>query len=338
MKSSRARRTIEPGESAGRRGQVFKPPTAAPRDREHSAQVPPDIERLMGHMREANERLIVAVVRAQRLSDEAHADAVHARTQVAELVIELRVANERLAAGAARAYAMAKEALEREDEYRRLSQRLLNLQDEERRRLARDLHDSTGQRLAALAMSLDLVRKVEKTLDAKSRRALAESRVLAGQCSREVRTLAYLLHPPLLEEIGLLSAVRWFVKGFAKRSGVRVATDLREIGRLPGPIETALFRVVQEALTNVHRHASVVAATLSLVETADVVVLEIHDSGRGRRDQSPPQTGTPPPEALGVGVQGMRERIRQLGGTFDIDFADTGTTVRVRVPIDTDVP
>ena len=146
-----------------------------------------------------------------------------------------------------------------------------------------------------------------------------------------------MLHPPLLDEVGLLSAVRWYAEGFASRSGIHVTLELGEIGRLPGPVETALFRVVQEALANVHRHASTTSASIRLTVVADAVALDIHDKGRGLRDPVRHQDGTLH-EPLGVGIQGMRERVRQLGGTFDIEFSDTGTTVRVRVPLDRDIP
>ena len=292
-----------------------------------------DVERLMGQMREANERLLVAAVDAQNQSDEAHADAARARADLDDLMNRLQDANHRLAAAAARAERMAEEATARQEEYRRLSSRLLTLQDEERRRLALDLHDSTAQRLAALTMNLDVVEGTREALDARARRALAESRSLAEQCSREVRTFAYLLHPPLLDERGLPAAVRWFVEGFTKRSGIQVTLDLHDVGRLPGAIETALFRVIQESLTNVHRHASTATASITLTSTADAVALDIEDQGRRRRREMLPQTSAPLPETLGVGIQGMRERIRQLGGTFDVAFTDTGTTVRVRVPL-----
>jgi two-component system NarL family sensor kinase len=211
------------------------------------------------------------------------------------------------------------------------------LQDEERRRLARDLHDSTGQYLAALTMNLAVVDRASQSLDIPSRHALAESLSLADECAREVRTLAYLLHPPLLDEVGLLSTVRWYAEGFANRSGIHVVMDLGEIGRLPAPIETALFRVVQEALTNIHRHASTTTASIRLAAMSDAVALEIHDEGQGLRDPVTHGGGTLP-ETLGVGIQGMRERVNQLGGAFDVEFTDSGTTIRVRVPVDSDTP
>lgn len=317
------------GESVRRNEHTLPVREVALRARETSAHTRADVERLMGQMREANERLIVSAIQAQNLSDEAHLEAALARAELDDLMSRLRGANQQLGT-------MAEEAGEREEEYRRLSSRLLTLQDEERRRLALDLHDPIGQRLAALTMNLDVIEQTAKALDARSRRALAESRSLADQCAREVRTFAYLLHPPLLDEVGLLSAVRWYAEGFEKRSGIHVVVELGEVGRLPRPIETALFRVVQESLTNVHRHASTTTASIRLTATADAVALEIHDEGHGVRDPVTHPNGTRLPETLGVGIQGMRERIRQLGGTFDVEFTDTGTTVRVRVPIDRD--
>ena len=165
----------------------------------------------MGQLREANERLIVAAVRAQDRSDEAHVEAAQAKTELDDLIRHLRDANERLAAATMRAHTMAEEATRREEAYRRLSGRLLYLQDDERRRIAADLHDSMGQRLAALVMNLDLLAGAEEALHARSRQVLMESRSLAEQCVQEVRTMAYLLHPPLFEEMGLVSAVRWYV-------------------------------------------------------------------------------------------------------------------------------
>ena len=304
----------------------------AVRPPEAPAQSGTEVEQLLTQMREANERLLVAAVNAQNQSDEAHAEAARARAELDDLMNRLRDANENLATAAAQARMMAHEAAARQEEYRQLSSRLLTLQDEERRRLALDLHDSTAQCLAALTMNLDVVEGTGEARGARARRALAESRSLAERCTREVRTFAYLLHPPLLDERGLPAAVRWFVEGFTKRSGIQVTLTLHDVGRLPGSIETALFRVIQEGLTNVYRHASTTTASIHLTTTAEAVALDIEDQGRGRRDRVPHQNSTLLPETLGVGIQGMRERIRQLGGTFDIAFTDAGTTVRVRVP------
>jgi signal transduction histidine kinase len=306
-------------------------PTASPDDAgTPPAQTRAAIERLMGQMRAVNERLIVGAVQAQTRSESADVEAARVRADLDELMSQLRTANEQLAT-------MAEDASEREARYRRLSGRLLTLQDEERRRLALQLHDSTAQSLAALMMNLDVVGRATRGLDARSRRALVESRTLADQTAQEVRTLAYLLHPPLLDEVGLVSAIRWYAEGYTTRSGIRVDADLSDVGRLPAPLETALFRVVQESLTNVHRHASTSTASIRLAMASGVVTLEIHDEGRQRPHRSPPPTGTSAPETMGVGIQGMRERIRQLGGTFDIEFTTTGTTVRVAVPLSADV-
>jgi signal transduction histidine kinase len=292
-----------------------------------------DVERLMGQLREANERLMLAAVRAQDRSDEAHLEVAQAKIELDDRMRQLQDANESLAAATMHAHAMAEEATQHEEEYRRLSGRLLQLQDDERRRLAADLHDSTGQRLAALVMNLDLLERAGEALGARSRQVLMESRLLAEQCAQEVRTMAYLLHPPLFEEMGLVKAVRWYVSGFMKRSGMQVVMTLDEIGRLPMPIEMALFRVIQESLTNVHRHASVSTASIRLTKTANAVLLTIQDRGRGRRDDLTEQNDAHVPATLGVGIQGMRERIRQFGGTFDVEFTDKGTTVRVSVPL-----
>jgi signal transduction histidine kinase len=341
MKSPRTRRSKKASPDERERALVAREKAVASRERalglhaatdpasQPQAQTRADIERLMGQVREANERLIVAAVQAQNLSDEAYLDAARARAELDDLMSWLRSANEQLAT-------MAEEASQREEEYRRLSGRLLTLQDEERRRVALDLHDSTGQCLAALAMHLDMIEQRAGALDAGSRRALAESRSLVDQCARDVRTFAYLLHPPMLDEMGLRSAVRWYVEGFTKRSGIPVVAELADVGRLSPPIETALFRIVQESLTNVHRHASTSTASIRLAVTAGVVALEIHDQGHGLRDQVTHDNGTRP-ETLGVGIQGMRERVRQLGGTFDVEFTDKGTTVCVGVPLNADI-
>jgi signal transduction histidine kinase len=296
------------------------------------------VDRVMAQMREANERLIVAAVHAENMSDEAHLRAAKATADVGRLMSELQDAHEDLAAAATQAEAMADEAQQREDAYRELYNRLITLQDEERRSLAVDLHESTGQLLAALTMNLDVVDGAALALDARSHRALAEGRSLAEQCARSVRTLAYLLHPPLLDEAGLASAVRWYAEGFTNRSGIDVHMDLDEVGRMPVAIETALFRVVQESLTNVHRHASTSTASIRLSIDAAAVVLVIHDKGHGLRHPSARLHGARPSATVGVGIQGMRERVRQLGGTFDVDFTDTGTTVRVSVPLYPDTP
>jgi signal transduction histidine kinase len=217
-----------------------------------------------------------------------------------------------------------------EESLRLLSARLLRVQDEERQRLARDLHDSTAQGLAALTMNLAVTQERRGDLDERTRNALEECDALAQRCSKEIRSLAYLLHPPLLEEVGLVAALRWCAEGFAKRSGISVDVDLPpDFGRLPMDVENALFRIVQECLTNVQRHSGSPTARIRLVRNPHWVSLEVRDQGRGmpagiadRRDAV---------ESLGVGLLGMRERVRQLGGLLRIDSTGQGATVRVEI-------
>lgn len=214
---------------------------------------------------------------------------------------------------------------------RNLSARLLQLQDDERRRIARELHDSVGQMLAALNMNLSTVRgDIERLTNTAN--ALADSENLVHEMTSEVRTISHLLHPPLLDEAGLSSALRWYVDGFALRSKIRVDLDLPEdFGRLPRESETAIFRVVQECLTNIHRHSGSAIAKIRLRQRDQQVMVEVADKGKGiplEKQEEMATSGTP-----GVGIRGMRERIRQLGGSLDIDSNVTGTLVVVRLPV-----
>jgi len=215
-----------------------------------------------------------------------------------------------------------------EEALHELTGRLLRLQDEERRRIGRELHDSTAQALAALEVNLSLVHKAADALATQPRELLAESVGLAQQCSNEIRTVAYLLHPPLLDELGLASALRWHVEGFAKRSGIRVDLDLPEqMERLSAEHELALFRVARESLANVHRHSGSQTAAICLRPEAGRVALEVSDSGRGMPEpvlrSFAANAGT-----FGVGLSGMRERLRQLGGHLELESGPGGTRVR----------
>ena len=214
---------------------------------------------------------------------------------------------------------------------RELSARLMQLQDDERRRIARELHDSVGQMLAALTMNLSAARTDLERI-AKTALALADSENLVQEMSTEVRTISHLLHPPLLDEAGLLSALRWYVEGFAARSKIDVDLDLPDhFGRLPRETETAIFRVVQECLTNIHRHSESPVARIRIRHQDHQVLVEIADKGKGIPPEEREQmdsTGTP-----GVGIRGMRERLRQLGGTLEINSGSSGTVVVVRLPI-----
>ena len=219
---------------------------------------------------------------------------------------------------ATRLAAFAIERKQGENEVRQLSGRLLQLQDEERRRIARELHDSTGQKVAALTMDLTVASEEAAAFRPKARQALAECFTLAEQIAAEVRTLSYLLHPPLLDESGLASAIRWYADGLAQRSGLHVNLEVPpEFGRLPPERETTLFRIVQESLTNVLLHSGSKKANIRIVQDAQQVTLEISDEGRGLApgtlDQSHPGL-----TRLGVGIAGMRERVRQLHGRLEI--------------------
>jgi two-component system, NarL family, sensor kinase len=210
-----------------------------------------------------------------------------------------------------------------------LSARLLESQDEERRRIARELHDTTAQSMFALTMNLTRLQEAGGKESSVVQTILSDSLALAEQTAKELRTLSYLLHPPLLDDLGLLSAISWYARGFSERSGIRIDLDLPpELERLPRPLETAFFRIVQEALTNVQRHSGSPSATIRVTADAERVMLEISDQGVGLT-----HAGAHMPTTLGVGLPGMRERIHQLGGQFEIVSGCHGTTVRVAHPL-----
>ena len=205
-----------------------------------------------------------------------------------------------------------------EDTLRQMSGRLLQMQDEERRRIARELHDSAGQMLVAMDMNLAVVQRESQQLSAAAAGACHESLELVREMSKELRTMSHLLHPPLLDEAGLPSAIQWFVQGFAERSRIPVTLDLSpDLGRLSNESETTLFRIVQEALTNIHRHSGSATASIRINRNSREVRLEIVDQGKGfSLDTKRISTGA---NGTGVGIQGMRERVRQLGGRLHID-------------------
>jgi two-component system, NarL family, sensor kinase len=224
--------------------------------------------------------------------------------------------------------------LERTAELHNLSQRLLKVQDEERRKLARDLHDSTGQTLAALKISISfLAEKCGK--DSSTLSLVSDVVALADQAIEEIRTTSYLLHPPLLDEVGFSCAAEWFVEGFAKRSGIDVALDLATEGdRLPMTIEIALFRVLQESLTNVHRHSKAERARVSFRREDQAAILEIRDFGRGIPAERLVQLHETSAQT-GVGLAGMRERLNELKGKLEIESDNHGTSLRAIVPLPT---
>jgi PAS domain S-box-containing protein len=219
-----------------------------------------------------------------------------------------------------------------ENTVRWLSGRLLQLRDDERRRIARDLHDSLGQLLIAVKMNLAYLGRDASHFDGRGRNALAESRELIDSSLQEVRTLSHLLHPPMLDEVGLLPAIRWFVSGFSQRSGIDVDLELPDsLRRLPSELETTIFRVVQESLTNVHRHSGSELATVRLEVANHHAALWVIDHGRGIPSQK--LSSRSENLTVGVGILGMRERLRQLGGQLDITSSNEGTTVHVTIPL-----
>jgi PAS domain S-box-containing protein len=219
-----------------------------------------------------------------------------------------------------------------EGELHRLSQQLLRARDEERRAIARDLHESTGQTLAALKMSLGRVREALPEDDDRAHCLLSASVDLAEDAIREVRTISYLMHPPLLDEAGLPSALQWYIKGFGQRSGISVSVEIPDdFGRHGQEIETTVFRIVQEALTNVHRYSGSRTATIRLSSREGLICAEVADEGCGLPAPTSASGWTVP---LGVGIVGMRERVKQLQGSFEIESAPgKGTTVRVLLPV-----
>ena len=219
-----------------------------------------------------------------------------------------------------------------ENELRVLSGRLLSLRDEERRRLARDLHDSVGQLLAGAAMNLTMVERKLTFADSASLQCLKNLASLLEQSVKEVRTMSYLLHPPLLDEVGLPSALEWYISGFSERSQIQVELELPpDLGRFRHDVELALFRIVQETLTNVHRHADSPTAKVILSKSPTQVRLKVEDRGKGM-DLPLNHGDHEERRVLGVGISGMRERVRNLGGQMQIRSGSWGTVVEILLP------
>ena len=213
------------------------------------------------------------------------------------------------------------EILRQSEQLRELWNRLLRTQDEERRQIARELHDSVGQYLAALSMVLGDAMKNPAAANSK----LQEAAHITNTCITEIRTISYLLHPPLLEELGLASAVKWYVSGFGERSGIRANVEIAEsLGRLGRDVELVLFRVLQESLTNVHRHSGSKTVAIRIDSDSQHVWLEIQDQGKGVANGS---------VRPGVGITGMRERVKSLNGELEVTSNRSGVRVRVVLPL-----
>jgi signal transduction histidine kinase len=223
------------------------------------------------------------------------------------------------------------ELLNASEELRELSARILHAQDEERRRIARELHDGAGQLLAALSMEAFNLASERDRLSSRGASSLSSIESLVVQMTKDIRTMSHLLYPPLLDEVGLQSALKDYVKGFAERSGIHVSLDLPAAMERPDrDYELALFRIIQECLTNIHRHSGSQTASIHIVRDDGALVLDVRDEGRGM-----------PPERLseiqsrgsGVGIRGMRERVLQFSGTMSIESDGSGTRIHVVIPI-----
>lgn len=219
-----------------------------------------------------------------------------------------------------------------EERLKGISDQLLTLRDEEQRRISRDLHETVSQEMAALKMALARVGETLPKSNTVGRRFLQSAREFAAAVIQQIRTVSYLLHPLLLEEAGLGSALRWYASGFSERSGIKVKlNEYGEFGRLPKETEIALFRVVQEALTNIHRHSKSSAAAIRLERSGGKVRIAVKDEGVGMAQPSAAAEWNSP---LGIGIAGMRERVQQLGGVFEIKSRPKrGTTVCVELPV-----
>jgi signal transduction histidine kinase len=212
---------------------------------------------------------------------------------------------------------------------REMSVHLMRAQDDERRKIARDLHDSVGQYLSAIAMTLDPIGERAKELPAGVTERVAEAAEMSRTCAREVRTISHLLHPPLLDEMGLSAAVRWYTEGFAARSAIQVQVEVpQDLHRFGNDIEIALFRVLQESLTNVHRHSGSKLARVAVGADSRQVWLEVRDHGKGL-----PHKDGQPAFRPGVGTSGMQERIEELRGSLEFSSDQTGTVVKAVIPL-----
>ncbi|MGH9683495.1 MAG: GAF domain-containing sensor histidine kinase [Candidatus Acidiferrales bacterium] len=221
----------------------------------------------------------------------------------------------------------------RTQQLQRLSSRLMASQDDERRRIARELHDSAGQYLAALQMNLGALRREALGLTDAQQARISDSMAVAERCNTEIRTMSYLLHPPLLDEIGLASALAWYADGFAHRSGIRIDLDIAQnFGRMDSDAETIIFRVVQQSLANVHRHSGSHVARIIIAASHEEVIAQVCDEGQGIPAEALDKIngGT---YLVGVGMAGMRERVRDKGGKFTVRSSSAGTTVEVRLPL-----
>src|SRR5579864_450934 len=274
-----------------------------------------------------NQMELLATVKALLRMRQAQREARRQATEAEVARKELQHANETLEMRVRQRTA----ELERERrDVQDLSSQLLQAQDEERRRISRELHDSTGQLLVALTMNLARLKSEQVWSNPDADALIDDTTSIVDEMSRQLRTMSYLLHPPMLDEAGLLSAVNWYVNGFSTRSSVEVTMDCADLGRLPAELEITLFRLIQESLTNIHRHSGSKTALIRLSRNDAAVTLEVVDQGKGL--SSPKGNGDALPR-YGVGIPGMKERVRRFGGTIDISSNSSGTAIRASLPI-----
>ncbi len=215
-----------------------------------------------------------------------------------------------------------------------LTSRIQQMQDDERRRIARELHDSVGQLLAAISMNIARIKDEAGKLSPPVARLISDNEAMVNQISDEIRTISHLLHPPLLDEVGLPSALRWYTDGFSQRSNIQTTLDIPEqFDRLSPDMEIAIFRAIQECLTNIHRHSGSPSCSIKIIQDDDKLRIEVKDLGRG----IPESKQTSLASSGGVGLRGMQERIRQLGGTFEILTSPKGTLIAATLPIPNDI-
>jgi signal transduction histidine kinase/DNA-binding LytR/AlgR family response regulator len=269
----------------------------------------------------------------QARAENSEAELVLRKEEIQSLTRELHAADAaQVALEASQLVQQTDQLREANSNLRDLTARLLQVRDEERRKIARELHDSIGQMLVAQSIYLSSIAMESGHLSSTAVKALTDSTALVEQMSKELRTISYLLHPPLLDEAGLGSAIRWFADGFAERSKIRVSLEVSpDLGRLSAEMEIAIFRIVQECLTNIYRHSGSPSAMIRLAFSAEGITLEVKDEGTGISAEKRRKVASG--KLPGVGLRGMRERISQLGGLIEINSTAHGTAIIARFPI-----
>ena len=290
---------------------------------EHSAVIPAE-----GYMSLASEEeRLRAVTQLQQKARALETEAAEHKRLRQELELHVQARTAELQAKNAQLLEEVKRREDAETSLRTLTSQLMLIRDDERRRVAHELHESTAQLLATLAMNLSALGNGEQCTHTDESKLIAKSAALVDNLLGEVRQLSHLLHPPTLEEMGLPSAIQWYTEQFAKRSSINIALEMpKDFGRLSREKEIAMFRVVQEALANVQQHSGSSTATVRLSKSSAHVCVQVSDLGKGLSSRSL-LTST------GVGINGMRERLRQLGGVLSVHSNSRGTLVTADLPI-----